>query len=167
MLSAKYPSLDLSMVVHLFEFFKRMYADCIGDPTSLKTCFRTNSAYDGLTHPMTKTEDGKFMPDFTSRYVVEDTLCGLVPVRGLAELCGVATPNIDILVSWAQKVMGKEVLVGGVGGTLTGKDLGDSRCPQAYGWTELGRFMEEMGYVSGAGGAAGTSTTATGAGSSM
>ena len=73
------------------------YLGDISVNTNLYTAIQTNAAYQGLKHPVKKTEDGKFMPDFTYRYMTED-----IPY-GIAEIVVVETPNIDKGLTWCQK----------------------------------------------------------------
>ncbi len=44
---------------------------------------------------MEKTDNGKFVPNFKYRYLMEDIPFGLVVMRGVASIAGVATPNMD------------------------------------------------------------------------
>ena len=89
----------------------RYYPENILDKTSLYTAIQTNAAYQGLKHPVKKTDDGKFVPDFTYIYMTEDIPYGLVVIWSIAEFVGVDTPNIDKVLTWCQKKMGKEYLV--------------------------------------------------------
>nr|KAG5698643.1 hypothetical protein BaRGS_003157 [Batillaria attramentaria] len=59
-----------------------------------------------------------------------ETECGW----GLAELAGVATPVTDEVLAWCQEKLGKEFIVGS---ELKGKDVRDTRAPQAYGYRTL------------------------------
>ena len=79
------------------------------------------------------------LPDFSARYLSEDVPHNMVPVKGLAELCGVQTPTIDQLLEWCQRVMGKEYLVNG---KLTGNDVAETFAPQRYGFTTLEAIPE-------------------------
>ncbi len=54
---------------------------------------------------MKQTEDGKFMPDFTYRYLTEDVPFGLCAMKGVADLMGVPTPHFDKIIVWAQGKM--------------------------------------------------------------
>ena len=65
--------------------------------------------------------------------------------RGIAELAGVPTPNMDSVIVWCQDKMGKQYLVDS--GRLTGKDLGTTRAPQTFGFTDLDTFMKTNHYV--------------------
>ena len=40
------------------------------DKSSFYNAIRSNKAYNGLTHPMAKGEDGKYRPDFKHRYSI-------------------------------------------------------------------------------------------------
>ena len=112
----------------------RRYPHDISNKSTLYTAIQTNAAYQGLRHPVKATEDGKFVPDFTYRYMTEDVPYGLVVIRGIAEIVGVKTPNIDKVLTWCQQKMGKEYLVNS---KLQGKDVSSSRAPQRYGFTTL------------------------------
>ncbi len=54
-----------------------------------------------------------FFADVKYRYLSEDLPEGLVVVRGVAELCGVETPNMDVVIEFGQRAMGKKYLVDG------------------------------------------------------
>lgn len=125
--------LDMSEVIHIFDWFKIYYCNQITDKSSLKTCMVTNQAYNGLVHPMKKTEDG-MVPDFSYRYIAEDIPFGLVVMKGIAECVGVKTPTIDTVITWGQQKLGKEYLVGS---ELKGKDVNLTRAPQAFGYRTL------------------------------
>ncbi|KAK7485699.1 hypothetical protein BaRGS_00023000 [Batillaria attramentaria] len=87
-----------------------------------------------LLHPMKATDDGRWVPDFNNRYLSEDVPYGLAVTKGLAELAGVATPVTDEVLAWCQEKLGKEFIVGS---ELKGKDVRDTRAPQAYGYRTL------------------------------
>ena len=42
---------------------------------------------------MKQQPDGSYMPDFSNRYLTQDLPYGLLVQKGVAELCGVPTPN--------------------------------------------------------------------------
>ena len=112
----------------------RCYPEDISDKTNLYTAIQTNAEYQGLKHPVKKSDDGKYLPDFTYRYMTEDIPQGLVVIRGIAEIVGVETPNIDKVLLWSQEKMCKEYLVNS---KIQGKDVEKSRAPQKYGFTTL------------------------------
>lgn len=125
---------DMSNVEHIYYWYMRCYPQDIADKTNLYTAIQTNAAYQGLKHPVKITEDGKFLPDFTHRYMTEDIPFGLVVIRGIAEIIGLETPNIDRVLTWSQQQMEKEYLMDK---KLQGKDVSTSRAPQSYGFTTL------------------------------
>ena len=110
------------------------YSHDISDKSTLYKAIQTNAAFQGIKHPVKTTEDGKFLPDFTHRFMTEDVPYGLVVIRGIAEIVEVPTPNIDKVLTWCQEKMGKEYLVNS---KLLGKDVDSSRAPQRYGFTSL------------------------------
>jgi len=131
---AQYPWVDLSQVIPMYDWDIGCYGNDIRDKTNLMTALRTNSGYEGITHPMIRTEEGQYLPDFNHRFLAEDVPYGLVAIRGIAELAGEPTPGIDTVLAWCQDKLGKEYLVGS---KLTGKDLAATRCPQRYGFTTI------------------------------
>ena len=146
-LKEKYPNMDMSALTHVRDWMIRSYGDDIGDQSNLFRMLVTNKGYRGLTHPTIETEIGgekKFLPNFQYRYFSEDLPCGLLVTRGIAELAGVETPNIDKVLIWAQKMMGKEYLVDG---KLCGKDVASTRSPQRYGFKDLETFMAANHYA--------------------
>ena len=73
------------------------YRNQIQDCATVKTCCRTNLAYDELCHPVAKVE-GRYLPDFAEhRYLTED-IPGLSFCKGLAELLHVPTPVMDTVI---------------------------------------------------------------------
>ena len=132
------PQVDLNSISHVYQWYLRCYSEDIVDKTDLYSCIQTNRAYTGLNHPMQKTADGKFVPDFKHRYTTEDIPFGLVVMRGIAEIAGVPTPNMDKILRWVEKVSGKEYLSGG---KIAGKDLGETRAPQRYNLMTLDTML--------------------------
>ena len=137
-ITSKYPTVDLSNLCHVYDWCQRCYPDDIEDHTTLYTSIRTNKAYRGLLHPMITDDNGQFQPNFRYRYLSEDIPYGLTVLRGLAEVMGVAIPTMDIVLEWAQRVMGKEYLVEG---QLKGKDVCETRAPQRYGLTTADKLI--------------------------
>ncbi|XP_031563157.1 tauropine dehydrogenase-like [Actinia tenebrosa] len=134
-IQAQSPDTDMSEVIDMHTYYKARYPDDIEDKTSLLSCIRTNAAYKGLTHPMMETKEGKFVPNYANyRFLTEDIPFGLVVIRGIAEVVGVATPNIDKVLTWCQEQINKGYLVDG---KIQGKDVKDTRAPQRYGFTTL------------------------------
>jgi hypothetical protein len=138
-LEERFPALDLSAVLPLYDWLLRSYDDSIGDCSSLLNCFVTNSGYAGLRAPMRPTDDG-LVPDFQARYLSEDVPYGLVVIRGIAELAELPMPNIDQVIAWSQEVLGKEYLVDG---ELRGRSVAVSRAPQRYGFRSLDEVLRK------------------------
>merc|ERR1712032_752293 len=132
------PGLDLKRCVHISQWYLDCYAAQTDDTSSLKTCLITNGGYRGLVHPMKKTEDGKFMPNFNYRYMTEDLPMGLVPLRAIANLAGVATPKTDEVIMWCQSTVNKEYLKDG---QLNGKDIAETRAPINFGISTIDEML--------------------------
>lgn len=138
-LEQRFPDLDLSAVRPLGEWLCHSYGGAIADTSSLQSCFVTNQSYAGLRAPMCATDDG-FVPDFRSRYLIEDVPYGLVVTRGIAAMAQIATPTMDQVITWAQDRLGQEYLVEG---KLQGQDVATSRAPQRYGFGRLEDVIHE------------------------
>lgn len=126
--------IDLSGVPTLRQWLVESYAEQIEDASSLARAFSTNRAYRGLKAPVKKLADGGYVPDFQSRYLVEDVPAGLLVTCALARLAGVSTPEIDRVVSAASAWVGKEYLIDG---RVDGRDIQETRIPQNYGINDL------------------------------
>ena len=134
----QHPDVDLSQVIPMYEWDISCYGHDIQDKTNLMTAMRTNTTYEGITHPMSQTEDGGYVPNFQHRFLKEDIPFGLVVIRSIAEIAGVPTPYIDEVLLWSQGRLGKEYLVGS---KLTGRDMADTRCPQRYGFRTMNDLL--------------------------
>lgn len=143
------PGLDLTAAVDVFTWLKQAYAGDIEDDSSLARALATNRAYRGIRLPVlevsaadasgaTSGQETRYRADLGSRYLTEDVPFGLVVTRGLAELAGVATPTIDLVLERLSRWMGKEYLRGG---RLAGADVTGSRAPQRYGMQTLAEAL--------------------------
>ena len=111
----------------------------IMDSRTLQSAFATNRAYTGLKVPTRPAgPDNMLAVDFKARYLAEDVPFGLVVLRGLAELAGAATPNLDRVITWAQERLGRQYLVDG---DLSGAHLAETRAPQVYGINTLAQLV--------------------------
>ncbi len=137
-LEARFSWLDLTAVRNLYDWLRFSYTSDIADDTTLQSAFTSNRSYAGLQAPM-RSVDGGLVPDFHARYISEDVPYALIATRGIAELAGVPTPQIDQVIRWAQGCLGQEFLVSGV---LRGQDLGASRAPQRYGYQSINSLVE-------------------------
>jgi len=140
----QFSGIDLLSVHPIDKWILRSYSASITNKSSLQSCFATNSSYTGLLAPMQKIQNG-YIPDYKSRYLLEDVPYNLLVTRGVAELSGVPTPLIDQVIEWAQIHLEKVYLLGG---SLQGKDINDTRSPQRYGHKHLDRFIQDMQYLS-------------------
>ncbi|KAK6178632.1 hypothetical protein SNE40_011163 [Patella caerulea] len=134
-------SVILSNVVHIFESLKEEYKYNIEDNSTLIQAIKTNTAFSSYRHPVQEVDDGKYEPDFNHRYINEDVPCGLVIVKGVAQLAKVKTPALDKVIKWCQEKMGKEYVVGN---KLEGKDVSSTRAPQRYGFKALQDLIEML-----------------------
>lgn len=137
-LQTKYPDMDFSGISSMQECFIGEYPDQIKDKSTLLSCLKTNQAYDGLVHPMKKTDDGKLVPDFKYRYLMEDVPYGLLIIKQIAEMAGVATPLIDEIILWAQDKLDAVYLKDG---KLCFVDRKHGRIPMAFGIKTLDEFV--------------------------
>ena len=128
-LEQKIPHLNLFAVAPLAISIQQGYGSAVRDNLNLRTTISTNLAYAGIPTPMNRVEDG-YIPNYQSRFFLEDIPYGLVVLKGLAELVGVATPTIDRVLTWCQEKMGRQYLVQG---KLQGSDVAESGAPQRWG----------------------------------
>ena len=104
------------------------YKEQIGDPSSLLTILRTNSGYN--SHFITyKKVEGGLIPDVGHKFFTTDLPYGLCIYKDIALQVGVATPTIDTLIMWNQKMVGKEMMVDG---KLVGKDIAEAVIPSKF-----------------------------------
>jgi len=132
------PGINMTDGCTLHQWYLDSYSGQMTDSSTLKGCMNTCSAYTGLTHPL-KEADGGWMPDLTYRYIAEDIPTGLCFTKGLAEILGVPTPTMDKVMTWGQGCLGKEFLKDG---KMCGKDVGQTRAPQAAGITTTDAFLK-------------------------
>ena len=133
-----HPEADLSQVVSAYDWELDAYGPLIADKTSLRAALRTNSAHAAARHPMTEVAAGQFTPNFGHRFLAEDIPFGLVVVRGIAEIAGIETPTIDVVLAWSQERLGRHYLTGA---GFVGADIASSRAPQRYGMTTLDEIL--------------------------
>eukprot|EP00929_Paragymnodinium_shiwhaense_P000143 TRINITY_DN100389_c0_g1_i1.p1 TRINITY_DN100389_c0_g1~~TRINITY_DN100389_c0_g1_i1.p1 ORF type:complete len:414 (+),score=85.69 TRINITY_DN100389_c0_g1_i1:76-1317(+) len=119
-------------VPHIYDFLSWVYSEA--KISNMVELFANNDAYKGFRCPFVKVEDDKFLPDYNNRYFQEDIPFGLCIYKGVADIAGIDTPNMDKVLAWAQAGMGKEYIVDG---KLTGKDVGETTAPQRFGVTTV------------------------------
>ena len=130
------PDLDLAAVRPLHDWIVRSYGDDIVDPSTLRSAFVTNRAYAGLKAPVRQMADGRYVPDFSARYLTEDIPFGLAVSRAIGRLAGVDTKALDRVIAWAGARLEKDYL---------GRDTNEARIPQAYGLGSLQALLAFAG----------------------
>jgi hypothetical protein len=121
--------LDLGGVVSVHDWLRSAYAHVTADITTVARCFRTGPIQ-ARKAPMIEVAPGRFVPDFSYRYLSEDVPYGLVITRAIGEIARVPTPAIDEVILWAQSAMQKVYLRDG---KIGGPDARDLPIPQNYG----------------------------------
>lgn len=128
-LEAQVPGLQLPLVMPLHEALLQGYSSAVADPATLHSSIVSNRAYAGIRTPMLPVVGG-CVPDWQSRFFLEDVPHGLVVLRGLADLLQLRLPQLDALLQWSQQRMGREYLRGT---QLDGPDLIHSGAPAQHG----------------------------------
>ncbi|WAR23137.1 OCDH-like protein [Mya arenaria] len=131
------PEIDLTELPDIINWILKFYEGEIEDGSSLLKAITTNSVYKGVKHIMQK-DRSKFKPDLTCRYLSEDIPCGMLVVKGIAEILGVETPSCDMLIGWGQEKLKKNYLVDG---KVTGEHVKETRAPQRFGFTSLEEIL--------------------------
>ena len=93
---------------------------------------------------MKKTEDEKFVPDFGSRYFVEDFPFGLAILKGFCLACGVDTPFMDTVLGWFDGLFGTDYYKDG---SFSGEGILNIPIPQNYGLqsvSDIERFYHSI-----------------------
>ena len=123
-------TLDASGVTGVHDWLRSAYAHVTATSTTVGSCFRTGPIQARLA-PMQEVAPGRFVPNFTYRYLSEDVPFGLVVTKALGSIAGVPTPTIDEVIVWAQTVTQREYLRSG---ELGGADVRHLPIPQNYGF---------------------------------
>lgn len=97
------------------------YYEC-KDIYALTTKMQNIEPFKTVQAHMVEVEDG-YKVDPSVRYFTEDIPFGILLIKAFAEKTNTNTPNIDKVIYWAQKVMGKEYLING---KLIGADCKES-----------------------------------------
>lgn len=89
--------------------------------------------------PMVKNENGKYVPDFNSRYFQEDFPYGLCVLRSFINVCIGKSIAMDSILKWYSKVMKKEYYVNDI---FCGKDLRNLPLLENYGIHSVSEIYE-------------------------
>jgi hypothetical protein len=125
-------TLDLAAVRPLAAWLQHCYGQAIADDSCLRSAFVTNRAYAGLKAPVCEVAPGRFVPDFSARYLAEDVPFGLTVSRAIADMATVNTPAMDRVIAWTGEKLDKDYL---------GRDASLARIPQKYGLDSLERLV--------------------------
>ncbi len=101
----KYP-IDEKEIPSVLEYY-----NC-NNTRQLTAKIRSIEPFKGVQPHMIKVEGG-YKLDTEHRYFIEDIPYGLILIKIFAEKVQVPTPNIDRVLEWAQRVMGKEYIING------------------------------------------------------
>lgn len=94
--------------------------------------------------PMNKTEKGKYVPNFESRYFTEDFPFGLTVIRSFCGICGIKTPYIDKVLVWYDVMFDKKFYSNG---EFCGCGLKNLPIPQNYGISNINdvyKYYEQL-----------------------
>ena len=108
------------------------YTDQVKDKTNTATCVSSNTAFGKHNIPYTTLDDGKIVPTLKHKFFETDLPFGLVTFKDIATMVGVATPLIDAMILWNQKLIGKEYVKADM--SMTGADIGECIVPSHMGY---------------------------------
>lgn len=95
-------------------------------------------AFQGILSPMVAEKDG-FVPDFTSRYFLEDFPYGLCIIKSFLKIANVQSPHIDCVLQWYAQFMGVRYYTEN---GFDGEDLLPLPLPQNYGLCDAEQIAE-------------------------
>ena len=119
----KVDGLDLTGVRSLTEHYESK------TPKKMTEKISNIIAFKSIKTPMIATEQG-YIPDFKSRYFLEDFPYGLCIIKGFCEIVRLKTPSINKVLMWFEKIAGIKYYIDG---RFEGKDLKDLPLPKNYG----------------------------------
>lgn len=124
--------LDLSAVDSIQTYYESP------TPEDLTRKFHSIPSFHDLVLPMIQTEKG-FVPDFSSRFFIEDFPNGVSIIKALGQLTEIPTPTIDSILEWYKRMTGKEYFK--QDGSY-GKDIHETAIPQLFGITNVEQLKE-------------------------
>ncbi|MGH4052846.1 MAG: NAD/NADP octopine/nopaline dehydrogenase family protein [Clostridium sp.] len=122
-LCGKLDKIELSGVGSVKEYFGAQ------TPEQMTAEISSRIALKNIQSPMILTEKG-YVPDFMSRYFLEDFSGGLCIIKSFCEIAELKTPFIDKILMWFEDFARVEYYVDG---RFIGKDLNRLALPQNYG----------------------------------
>lgn len=123
LIKEKLQPIDLSFNKSLLEHYDS------NNYEELTSKIRSIDSFKNIESPLKKTAQG-YVFDTESRYFTEDFDYGLLILKGISEILGIATPNIDKVLKWYEKISGKEFLVNE---KLEGRSIKGLPLPSHYG----------------------------------
>ncbi|CDJ58220.1 opine dehydrogenase, putative [Eimeria maxima] len=136
-LTDKYPQLDLSTVLPIQERIIQQYGDDVKDRSNLQMVVSSNRGYASCRTPAIAVGGG-FQPNVQGRLFQEDVPSGLCVLRNIADMVGVRTPTIDMMIEWHQKFMNVEFLKDG---KLNPETISLTTAPARYGITTADQLV--------------------------
>ena len=136
-LIAKFPALNLSQVLPIDERICAMYEGQITDTSNLKRIFNTNLGYSRVPFPMVpkdKENPEEVTLNLNARFFLEDVPFGLIILKDIGRIMGVATPHCDKQIIFHQKFMPIKYVDEKSGEFLPGA-LVETGAPSRYGIT--------------------------------
>lgn len=91
-------------IVSLMEYYESQ------TPEELTKKLRSINSLKNIKLDMKKLKENEYILDKNIRFITEDIPYGLLMFKGIAELVGEKVPNIDRIITWAQKLLNKEYL---------------------------------------------------------
>lgn len=124
--------LDLTNVKSLLEHYESKNAK------ELTKKITSINSFKGLKTPSVEV-DGRWYPDFNSRYFTADFPYGLLILKAFCLICKLNTKNIDIVLRWYQETQNKEYI-----NELNqlGKDSISLSIPQNYGINTIEEILD-------------------------
>ena len=84
--------------------------------------------------PMKNLEDGSYIPNFDSRYFIEDFPFGLTIIKSFCDICNINTPYIDKVLGWYDSLFNKKYYING---KFIGEGTKDLPIPQNFEITDI------------------------------
>lgn len=134
-------ALDLSGVWPLLKWLRLTYPSQTEDVSTVATCFRTGPLQ-ARKAPAKEIAPQSYVPDFQYRYMREDVPFGLVVTKGFAQLAGVGTPAIDVVLRWAQRKLNSRYVRNG---RLDMTGVYALPVPQNYGFESVDALVRWYG----------------------
>ena len=124
---------DLSQVLPLREHYE---IDRVSGDTDIERMTNKIHHLDYLKDlvPMYQLKNGKFVPNFDSRYFTEDFPFGLAIIKAFCEICKINTPYIDKVLEWYDSLFQKGYYINK---KFIGEGLKGLPIPQNYGITDI------------------------------